>query len=64
MQIKEVELGDQSVLVTCDKLPISSVATSGNDGSVPSNVLDNNLNTRWSKLGQGSWPTRSRRDEE
>ena len=29
-------------------LPISGVTASGNDGNVPSNVLDNNLNTRWS----------------
>jgi subtilisin family serine protease len=35
-------------------IPVSSVFASGNDGNVPSNVLDNNLNTRWSNLGQ-SW---------
>ena len=29
-------------------LPISGVTASGNNGNVPSNVLDNNLNTRWS----------------
>jgi hypothetical protein len=40
---------------TCQKLPITSVTTSGNDGHVPTNVLDNNLNTRWSNLGVGSW---------
>ena len=41
---------------TCsDNLPISSVSASGNDGNVPANVLDNNLNTRWSNLGVGSW---------
>jgi Concanavalin A-like lectin/glucanases superfamily/F5/8 type C domain len=38
-----------------DNLPISAVTASGNDGNVPSNVLDNNLNTRWSNLGVGSW---------
>ncbi|MGB8084758.1 MAG: discoidin domain-containing protein, partial [Nitrososphaeraceae archaeon] len=44
-----------SALATCDKLPMSTVTASGNDGNVPSNVLDNNLNTRWSNLGVGSW---------
>ena len=34
---------------------MSTVTASGNDGNVPSNVLDNNLNTRWSNLGVGSW---------
>jgi hypothetical protein len=34
---------------------VSAVAASGNDGNVPSNVVDNNLGTRWSNLGQGSW---------
>jgi glucose/arabinose dehydrogenase len=32
-------------------LPISDVTASGNDSNVPSNVLDNNLGTRWSSLG-------------
>ena len=39
----------------CQKLPIASVTASGNDGNVPRNVLDNNLNTRWSNLGVGSF---------
>ncbi len=39
----------------CQKLPISSVTASGNDGHVPANVLDNNLNTRWSNRGIGSF---------
>ncbi len=40
----------------CDiNLPISAITASGNDGNVPSNVLDNNLNTRWANLGIGSW---------
>jgi hypothetical protein len=30
-------------------LPVSSVSANGNDGNVPQNVVDNNLNTRWSK---------------
>src|SRR6266571_3438143 len=40
---------------TCQKLPITSVTASSNDGHAPTNVLDNNLNTRWSNLGVGSW---------
>ena len=44
-----------STLATCEKLPVTAVTASGNDGNIPSNVLDNNLNTRWSNLGQGSW---------
>src|SRR5262249_26326592 len=38
-----------------NNFPISTVTASSNDGNVPSNVLDNNLNTRWSNLGVGSW---------
>jgi hypothetical protein len=36
-------------------LPVSAVTASGNDGNVPSNVLDNNLNTRWSSNGIGQF---------
>ncbi|GAA0557656.1 cellulase family glycosylhydrolase [Chitinophaga japonensis] len=35
---------------TC--LPVSA---SADDGNVPANVLDNDLNTRWSALGDGQW---------
>lgn len=31
------------------------VTASSNDGNVPANVLDNNLNTRWSASGDGQW---------
>jgi hypothetical protein len=44
-----------SSLATCNKLSVTSVSASGNDGNVPTNVLDNNLNTRWSDNGVGSW---------
>jgi Concanavalin A-like lectin/glucanases superfamily/F5/8 type C domain len=41
---------------TCsNNLPVTSVSAIGNDGNVPANILDNNLNTRWSNLGVGSW---------
>src|SRR5919107_6404414 len=35
----------------------TSVTASGNDGNVPSNAFDNNLGTRWSNLGKGSFIT-------
>ncbi|MGH9988331.1 MAG: hypothetical protein ACRD8W_30725, partial [Nitrososphaeraceae archaeon] len=54
LQISPESENQVSALATCDKLPVSAVTASGNDGNVPSNVLDNNLNTRWSNLGQGS----------
>ena len=44
-----------SSLATCEKLPVTSVTAIGNDGNIPSNVIDNNLNTRWSNNGVGSW---------
>ncbi|MFL5747882.1 MAG: DNRLRE domain-containing protein, partial [Niastella sp.] len=31
------------------------VTASSNDGNLPSNVLDNDLNTRWSASGDGQW---------
>src|SRR5207247_8043891 len=39
----------------CQTLKIAGSTASGNDGHVPANVLDNNLNTRWSNLGIGSF---------
>ena len=41
---------------TCQKLPIGNVAAIGDDGvNRPANAIDNNLNTRWSNNGRGSW---------
>ena len=31
------------------------IAANGDDGNVPANTIDNNLNTRWSNFGIGSW---------
>ena len=46
--------GDQTDAVTgCAKLSVSGVTASGNDGHVPGNVLDGNLQTRWSSNGIG-----------
>jgi Bacterial Ig-like domain/F5/8 type C domain len=41
----------------CDSnLPINSVTSSGNQpGNAPSGAIDNDLNTRWSNQGFGSW---------
>jgi len=43
------------VVEECSIPQISGVAAIGNDGNVPQNTLDNNLNTRWSNLGLPSW---------
>ena len=40
----------------CTATSTQNVKASGSqDGFPPSNVLDNNLNTRWSNSGEGSW---------
>jgi hypothetical protein len=38
-----------------NNLDINSVTASGNDGNIPSNVLDGNINTRWSNNAIGSY---------
>ncbi|HTH23031.1 MAG TPA: LamG-like jellyroll fold domain-containing protein, partial [Nitrososphaeraceae archaeon] len=41
---------------TCTNLPISAVQANGfQSGNPPQNAIDNNLNTRWSQEGIGSW---------
>jgi len=41
---------------TCTNLPISTVKANGfQSGNPPQNAIDNNLNTRWSQEGIGSW---------
>ncbi|MGH9978750.1 MAG: discoidin domain-containing protein, partial [Nitrososphaeraceae archaeon] len=52
--IKQIDGGSLS----CNNIPkldVNSVIASGNDGNVPSNVIDNDFNTRWSNNGVGSW---------
>ncbi len=39
----------------CTQLTPSAVLANGNDGNLPSNTLDDRLDTRWSNLGQGAW---------
>jgi F5/8 type C domain-containing protein len=46
---------DANAATICANLSISTVVASGNDGNVPSNTIDNNLGTRWSNYGIGSW---------
>jgi len=40
---------------SCEVGSIAGVSAIGDDGNVPANVLDNNLSTRWSNKGKGSW---------
>jgi hypothetical protein len=37
-----------TVVAAAGSLPVTAVSASGHDGNVPANVLDANLNTRWS----------------
>jgi hypothetical protein len=41
---------------TCTDLPVKGISASGTDPlNPPSNAIDQNVNTRWSNLGLGSW---------
>jgi hypothetical protein len=41
---------------TCSKLPVNGITASGADPfDPPSRAIDQNVNTRWSNLGLGSW---------
>jgi hypothetical protein len=40
-----------------EEITIVGVKASSNDGNVPENTIDNNLSTRWSSYGMGSWIT-------
>ncbi len=41
---------------TCSKLPVNGITASGADPlNPPSRAIDQNVNTRWSNLGLGSW---------
>ena len=56
-QVLYLQFGSPPPSDCTTNLPISGVTASGNDGNVPSNVLDNNLNTRWSSFGVGQFIT-------
>src|SRR5918995_3336101 len=42
-------------VLECRTLNPTVVTAIGSDANVPSNVIDKNLNTKWSKDGIGSW---------
>lgn len=42
-------------IVSATELRIASVSASSNDGNLPINAIDNNLNTRWSANGSGQY---------
>jgi hypothetical protein len=46
---------DIKEVLECSILNPTVVTAIGSDGNVPSNVIDKNLNTMWSKDGIGSW---------
>jgi hypothetical protein len=50
---KIIDIG--SGTISCAKLPVNSVTANGNDGNLPTNVIDNVFSTRWSNNGVGSW---------
>ncbi|MET0406371.1 MAG: heparin lyase I family protein, partial [Cystobacter sp.] len=39
----------------CTQLTAASVLASGNDGNAPQNTMDDQMGTRWSNEGRGSW---------
>ncbi|MCK8496665.1 MULTISPECIES: heparin lyase I family protein [Myxococcus] len=39
----------------CTQLTATSVIAKGHDGNVPTNTMDDRLDTRWSMLGKGAW---------
>src|ERR687892_855166 len=58
LSVKQIQPSDTTpppATTSCGKLTPTAVTANGNDGNVPSNVLDNNANTRWSNNGVGSW---------
>ncbi|WP_415282145.1 discoidin domain-containing protein [Candidatus Nitrososphaera sp. FF02] len=47
--------GAASPASSCKTVEPAATTASGNDGNVPANTIDNNLSTRWSNNGAGSW---------
>jgi Concanavalin A-like lectin/glucanases superfamily/F5/8 type C domain/Bacterial Ig domain/Calcineurin-like phosphoesterase len=56
-QVLYLQFGSPPPVDCTTNVPIGAATASGNDGNVPSNVLDNNLNTRWSSFGVGQFVT-------
>ncbi|MGI0048609.1 MAG: discoidin domain-containing protein, partial [Nitrososphaera sp.] len=49
---------NQASAAVCENLSVKGVTSNGDDGTnKAANTLDNNLSTRWSKQGKGSWIT-------
>lgn len=44
-----------SIIADTISTPCDPAIASTDDGNIPANVLDNNLNTRWSANGDGQW---------
>jgi len=50
------QFGSVSSSNTCSKLPVNGITASGTDPvNPPYHAIDQNVNTRWSNLGLGSW---------
>lgn len=49
------ESGDTGRQPVCEVLAVAGVRAIGDDGNVPENVLDDDIETRWSFEGVGSW---------
>jgi F5/8 type C domain-containing protein/Big-like domain-containing protein len=48
----------EAASVACADLPVAGISASGFEKSnPPSNAIDNNMKTRWSQYGKGSWLT-------
>ena len=52
MNVDYIKLTKASSSTGCDEM---TVTASRDDGNVPANTLDGNLNTRWSAQGNGQW---------
>ena len=49
------DAGAELTASNCTQLTATSVLASGNDGNLPTNTMDDRLDTRWSSLGKGQW---------
>jgi hypothetical protein len=50
-----VGVSDTVAVAADSPLPVTGVVASADDGNVPANTLDKDLNTRWSAEGDGVW---------
>ncbi len=65
-RVSAIKNGEKSIATTTSvttpgsepqptELSIVSITASSHDGNLPSNVIDNDFNTRWSAKGNGQW---------